>query len=84
MLSVGVFLLGKDDCLSKISLKSFSLLVESSSELCSSFSKGSVKGFVVNFYLFVELGFSIDFSLGEIVSELSAEIIEIISLNLTE
>ena len=48
------------------------------------FFESSIESFVVNFYLCVECGLGIDFSLGEIVSELSTESIEIISLHLAE
>jgi len=84
MLGVGVFLFRKYDCLREISLKSISLLIESSFELSRSFVEGSIESFVVNFYLCVKLGLSIDFILGEIFSELSTESIEIISLHLAE
>ena len=84
VLSVGVLLLSKDHSACEVCLEGLSLLVESSGELASGLGEGSVEGFVVDLDFVIELGLSIDFSLGESVSEVRSESVEVISLHLAE
>ena len=84
MLSVGVLLFGKHHSACKVSLEGLSLLVQSGGKLASGLGEGSVEGIVVDFDLVVELGLGVDFGLGESVSKIRSESIEVVPLHLAE